>query len=205
MSNWLVSYFRDCFNKVSAKGRWYIDNNNPLVAEEQVRPALPIVRYSTIDEAVAMATALDVGLGACAWSSDWSTRNLRVLPCEIIRGNAGRRDPSRLRTDGFPADCQVEAWRRRGRRESRSTGPRVAASTTGLMVAGANPHVTVASVAAPVPAAPGRIEAWIPKCDPDVDHNPKPVRNGERRPPLSGRTKLGGKGSNRMAGSAILS
>jgi|GEM_PF-5003978 len=73
------------------------------------------------------------------------------------------------------------------------------------MVAGANPHVTVASVAAPVPAAPGRIEAWIPKCDPDVDHNPKPVRNGERRPPLSGRTKLGGKGSNRMAGSAILS
>ena len=47
-----------------------IDNNNPLVAEEQFGPALPIIRYSTIDEAVAMANGLDVGLGASVWSSD---------------------------------------------------------------------------------------------------------------------------------------
>ena len=47
-----------------------IDNDNPLVAEEQFGPALPIIRYSTIDEAVAMANALDVGLGASVWSSD---------------------------------------------------------------------------------------------------------------------------------------
>ncbi|WP_454698280.1 aldehyde dehydrogenase family protein [Arthrobacter humicola] len=47
-----------------------IDNNNPLVAEEQFGPALPIIRYSTIDEAVAMANALDVGLGASVWSPD---------------------------------------------------------------------------------------------------------------------------------------
>ncbi len=32
-----------------------IDDNNLLVAEEQFGPALPIVRYSTVDEAVAMA------------------------------------------------------------------------------------------------------------------------------------------------------
>ena len=47
-----------------------IDNDNPLVAEEQFGPALPIIRYTTVDEAVTMANALDVGLGASVWSSD---------------------------------------------------------------------------------------------------------------------------------------
>jgi phenylacetaldehyde dehydrogenase len=47
-----------------------IGNDNPLVAEEQFGPALPIIRYSTVDEAVAMANALDVGLGASVWSAD---------------------------------------------------------------------------------------------------------------------------------------
>jgi len=50
-----------------------IDNNNPLVAEEQFGPALPIIRYSTIDEAIQKANALDVGLGASVWSSDPAT------------------------------------------------------------------------------------------------------------------------------------
>jgi acyl-CoA reductase-like NAD-dependent aldehyde dehydrogenase len=45
-----------------------IDNDNPLVAEEQFGPALPIIRYSTVDEAIAQANALDVGLGASVWS-----------------------------------------------------------------------------------------------------------------------------------------
>lgn len=47
-----------------------IDNDNPLVAQEQFGPALPIVKYSTIDEAVEKANALEVGLGASVWSSD---------------------------------------------------------------------------------------------------------------------------------------
>ncbi|MBO1267675.1 aldehyde dehydrogenase family protein [Arthrobacter cavernae] len=47
-----------------------IDNDNPLVAEEQFGPALPIIRYSTVDEAVQMANGLDVGLGASVWSAD---------------------------------------------------------------------------------------------------------------------------------------
>ncbi|MCG2623698.1 aldehyde dehydrogenase family protein [Arthrobacter sp. I2-34] len=47
-----------------------IDNDHPLVAGEQFGPALPIIRYSTVDEAIAMANALDVGLGASVWSSD---------------------------------------------------------------------------------------------------------------------------------------
>jgi phenylacetaldehyde dehydrogenase len=47
-----------------------IDANNPLVVEEQFGPALPIVRYSEVDEAIAHANSLDAGLGASVWSAD---------------------------------------------------------------------------------------------------------------------------------------
>ncbi|MEE1621890.1 aldehyde dehydrogenase family protein [Zafaria sp. J156] len=47
-----------------------IDNDNPLVAEEQFGPALPIIRYTDLDQAVEMANGLDVGLGASVWSAD---------------------------------------------------------------------------------------------------------------------------------------
>ncbi|WP_448616493.1 aldehyde dehydrogenase family protein [Modestobacter sp. URMC 112] len=50
-----------------------LDDTNPLVAEEQFGPALPIIRYDDLDQAVAMANALDVGLGASVWSSDRDT------------------------------------------------------------------------------------------------------------------------------------
>jgi acyl-CoA reductase-like NAD-dependent aldehyde dehydrogenase len=49
-----------------------IDDANPLVAEEQFGPALPIVRYTDIDQAVELANGLDVGLGASVWSADRS-------------------------------------------------------------------------------------------------------------------------------------
>lgn len=41
-----------------------------LVAEEQFGPALPILRYSTIEEAVTRANASEFGLGASVWGSD---------------------------------------------------------------------------------------------------------------------------------------
>ena len=44
--------------------------DNPLVIEEQFGPALPIIKYSTVDEAVEMANCLDVGLGSSVWSAD---------------------------------------------------------------------------------------------------------------------------------------
>lgn len=44
--------------------------DNPLVVEEQFGPALPIVRYSNIDEAIGWANGLEVGLGASVWSAD---------------------------------------------------------------------------------------------------------------------------------------
>ncbi|MFC0488489.1 aldehyde dehydrogenase family protein [Sinomonas atrocyanea] len=61
----------------SAPGHFYpttlvtdIDNENPLVTEEQFGPALPIIRYTDIDHAVQMANALEVGLGASVWATD---------------------------------------------------------------------------------------------------------------------------------------
>ncbi|WP_278856337.1 aldehyde dehydrogenase family protein [Kocuria palustris] len=47
-----------------------LDNDNPLVAEEQFGPALPIIRYSDLDQAIEWANGLEVGLGASVWSSD---------------------------------------------------------------------------------------------------------------------------------------
>lgn len=61
-----------------------IDNDNPLVAEEQFGPALPIIKYSTVDEAVRMANGLDAGLGASVWSSD--TAKAREVAARIEAG-----------------------------------------------------------------------------------------------------------------------
>ncbi|MBK0422505.1 aldehyde dehydrogenase family protein [Leucobacter sp. CSA2] len=47
-----------------------IDAHQDLVLEEQFGPALPIIRYSDVDEAVKLANELEVGLGASVWSSD---------------------------------------------------------------------------------------------------------------------------------------
>ncbi len=41
-----------------------------LVDEEQFGPALPIIKYSDVDDAVARANGLDVGLGASVWGPD---------------------------------------------------------------------------------------------------------------------------------------
>ena len=41
-----------------------------LVDEEQFGPALPIIRYTDVDDAVASANRLDVGLGASVWAAD---------------------------------------------------------------------------------------------------------------------------------------
>ncbi|MFC7402944.1 aldehyde dehydrogenase family protein [Citricoccus sp. GCM10030269] len=44
-----------------------IDDDAPLVTEEQFGPVLPVVPYRTVDEAVDMANRLDAGLGASVW------------------------------------------------------------------------------------------------------------------------------------------
>ena len=47
-----------------------IDDDNPLVREEQFGPALPILRYTDLDDVIARANSVDVGLGGSVWSSD---------------------------------------------------------------------------------------------------------------------------------------
>ena len=47
-----------------------LPKDNPLVTQEQFGPALPIVKYADVEDAIAMANGLDVGLGASVWSSD---------------------------------------------------------------------------------------------------------------------------------------
>jgi len=44
--------------------------DDPLVAEEQFGPALPIIKYSDIDDAIAQANASENGLGGSVWSKD---------------------------------------------------------------------------------------------------------------------------------------
>ncbi|MEZ5652359.1 MAG: aldehyde dehydrogenase family protein [Burkholderiaceae bacterium] len=44
--------------------------DDPLVAEEQFGPALPIIRYTDIEDALAQANASTNGLGGSVWSKD---------------------------------------------------------------------------------------------------------------------------------------
>ncbi|MDL0431477.1 aldehyde dehydrogenase family protein [Marinobacter sp. TBZ242] len=47
-----------------------IRDGQRLVDEEQFGPALPVIRYQSLDEAVASANRLDAGLGASVWADD---------------------------------------------------------------------------------------------------------------------------------------
>jgi acyl-CoA reductase-like NAD-dependent aldehyde dehydrogenase len=40
------------------------------VDEEQFGPALPVIKYSDVEDAIASANRLDVGLGASVWGPD---------------------------------------------------------------------------------------------------------------------------------------
>jgi acyl-CoA reductase-like NAD-dependent aldehyde dehydrogenase len=41
-----------------------------VVKEEQFGPIIPIVKYKTVDEAIARANSLEVGLGGSVWGND---------------------------------------------------------------------------------------------------------------------------------------
>lgn len=44
-----------------------VDNSFRIVSEEQFGPVLPVVKYSTLEEAIKMANDSDVGLGGSVW------------------------------------------------------------------------------------------------------------------------------------------
>jgi len=46
------------------------EDGDPLVDEEQFGPALPIIRYTDLEDAIASANRLDAALGASVWSDD---------------------------------------------------------------------------------------------------------------------------------------
>jgi acyl-CoA reductase-like NAD-dependent aldehyde dehydrogenase len=59
------------------KGHFYpitlvadVDHGCKLVDEEQFGPALPIIRYRKLEDAIAKANSSDVGLGGSVWSAD---------------------------------------------------------------------------------------------------------------------------------------
>lgn len=47
-----------------------LKDGDRLVDEEQFGPVLPIIKYSKVEDAIASANRLDVGLGASVWSGD---------------------------------------------------------------------------------------------------------------------------------------
>lgn len=47
-----------------------VTDESELVSEEQFGPALPVLRYTDLDDVIARANAVDVGLGGSVWSSD---------------------------------------------------------------------------------------------------------------------------------------
>ncbi|WBU59277.1 aldehyde dehydrogenase family protein [Paracoccus albus] len=47
-----------------------LSSDDPLVAEEQFGPVLPIIRYSDIEDAIAQANNSENGLGGSVWSQD---------------------------------------------------------------------------------------------------------------------------------------
>ena len=47
-----------------------LENGDALVDEEQFGPALPVIRYTDVEQALADANALETGLGGSIWSSD---------------------------------------------------------------------------------------------------------------------------------------
>ena len=92
-----------------------LPNDNPLVTQEQFGPALPVIKYSDVDEAVAMANGLDVGLGASVWSS--STDNAMAVAQRLEAGTVwinkhGAVDPripfGGIKKSGFGLEFGVE-------------------------------------------------------------------------------------------------
>ncbi|MBR1218337.1 aldehyde dehydrogenase family protein [Bradyrhizobium sp. U87765 SZCCT0131] len=63
-----------------------LDNGNPLVDEEQFGPALPIIRYSDIDDVIARANDNPNGLGGSVWSKD--TARAKEIALQLECGSA---------------------------------------------------------------------------------------------------------------------
>jgi acyl-CoA reductase-like NAD-dependent aldehyde dehydrogenase len=68
-----------------------------LVDEEQFGPALPIIRYSNLDDALEQANAVEVGLGGSIWSADKA--RARDLAMQLECGTAWVNKHGAIRPD----------------------------------------------------------------------------------------------------------
>jgi len=59
-----------------------LPDDHPLVTEEQFGPAVPVLRYSDIDDALARANATDAGLGGSIWTNDMDKAKSLALRME---------------------------------------------------------------------------------------------------------------------------
>lgn len=59
-----------------------LQNGDPLVDEEQFGPALPVIRYTDIDEAIRAANASENGLGGSLWTRDIEAARKMALRME---------------------------------------------------------------------------------------------------------------------------
>ena len=98
-----------------------LDDDNPLVTEEQFGPALPIVRYSSVEDAVRMANRLDAGLGASVWGSDPDAARevaARIQAGTVWINKHGAIDPRMpfggIKASGFGVEFGVEGLKALG-------------------------------------------------------------------------------------------
>ena len=90
-----------------------------IVDEEQFGPALPVIRYTDLEDAIARANGLDVGLGGSAWSSDVEKAKAR-RPAARMRHGVGQRP---WRDQAVRAVRRRQGFRHRGRvRRARAEG-----------------------------------------------------------------------------------
>lgn len=68
-----------------------------LVDDEQFGPVLPVIRYDDVEDALAQANGLDVGLGGSVWSSD--VERARALAARLECGTAWINKHGAIRPD----------------------------------------------------------------------------------------------------------
>ena len=91
-----------------------IEDGAPLVDEEQFGPALPIVRYTDVEDAVASANRLDVGLGASVWGERERAREVaaRLQAGTVWINSHGGVDPripfGGVKSSGYGLEFGVE-------------------------------------------------------------------------------------------------
>lgn len=92
-----------------------IADGAPLVDEEQFGPALPVIRYTDLEDAIRSANRLDVGLGASVWSSDREAARAvaaRLQAGSVWINNHGAMDPripfGGVKSSGYGLEFGVE-------------------------------------------------------------------------------------------------